>query len=150
MEYETQQTHLLKSGLREHFFQGSESAVEKGSGYCRMVNNNMEYYEGLIKNYSMHSGLLILQSGDYLFGQYRERKAHGYMEVITTRGDSYRGEMRDGLKHGKGMLTFHDGGKFTGRFFRDKKEGRGYYHYPQGDIYKGEFEADRKHGFGKN
>lgn len=143
-----QKTYILSNGLRTHFFQGDEEAVESGAGYCQMLNKDGEYYQGMIINFSPWSGLLVFSSGDSILGQFLGRRAEGYVELSTTSGDRYIGMMKAGMKHGKGVIYYVDGSTYKGKFAKDYKCGKGIYSYSSGDEYRGHFKKNQKWGAG--
>lgn len=139
---------IYKGGKRVCHFQGNKKSI-KGSGYCRMINEKGEYYEGLIKNYQILKGLMCLESHEFFFGSYINNACNGIIEQYCPNGDHFRGVMKEGLRHGKGKITWTDGSYYEGSFKHDIIHGNGFYKYHNGDVYDGYFVDGRKQGKGK-
>lgn len=136
-----------KGNKRVCFFQGNKKSVN-GSGYCRMMSEKGEYYEGLIKNYQILKGLVCLESHEFFFGSYINSACNGMIEQYCPNGDLFKGIMKDGLRHGKGKISWTDGSYYDGSFKFDIIHGNGFYKYHNGDTYDGHFVDGRKQGKG--
>lgn len=133
---------------RELLVQASEGF--KGSGYCQMMSKGREYFEGVIKDYQLYQGLLVLASGDYYFGSFKNYLPDGYTVLQCINRDKFEGFMINGRREGKGRIEWHDHAVYTGNFLDDRKSGQGKYTYPNGECYTGNFISDTKDGFGKS
>ena len=118
--------YLLKMANRTLYLQGS-SGVETGNGYCRMMSQAHEYFEGVINKFQIYEGILVLENGDFYQGPFINYLPDGYVQLTCANGDSFHGFMKMGEKSGKGKIAWNDGSYFHGAFKNDLKHGDGIY-----------------------
>jgi len=128
----------------------SQNIAHSGTGYCRLLSQSTEYFEGIIKNYKIYEGILVMPNGDYYMGFYHNYLPNGQISLFCSNGDTFEGYMVRGLKSGKGSIKWSDGSRFCGTFKDDLKSGKGEYIYANGDTYKGGYILDAKTGYGNH
>lgn len=137
-----------KGNIRVCWFQGNKKS-KKGTGYCRILSEVGEYYEGLIKNFQLLRGLMYLENGEFFFGAFNNNTCTGLVEQYCPNGDKFKGMMREGLRHGRGKIEWEDRSSYDGNFKLDSIHGNGVYTYTNGDSYDGHFVDGYKDGKGK-
>lgn len=136
-----------KGDTRVCWFQGNKKSI-KGSGYCRILNPNGEYFEGLIKNFELLKGLICLENEEFYFSNFQNNCLSGKVEQFCSNGDYFKGMMKDGKRSGKGKIKWSDGSYYEGNFKNDQIHGEGKYTYSNGDFYDGYFVNGIKQGKG--
>ena len=122
--------------------------ILQGKGYCALQSKNGEYFEGIMKEFDIYHGLLVIPSGDFYFGTFKNFLPHGFIKLVCANGDQFEGFMHFGKRDGKGKIEWADGSRYVGNFKNGKKWGEGNYKYSNGDMYKGVFSDDLKNGRG--
>lgn len=140
-------TFLLKKNNHSFFFRKSDF-FQNGNGYCQIATDSGEYFEGVLKEYALDKGIIVLDSGDVVFSSFKNNRFNGLSKLICLNGDTYEGYMFNGVKQGRGKIFWADGSSFEGTFQKDKKYGYGVYKYENGDVYSGNFKDDMRDGYG--
>lgn len=90
-------------------------------------------------------GEIIYPNGNKFYGEFVNGKKEGKAIWISEKsGFTYEGQYKDNLKHGIGTIYYDDGTIIHGNFVSDKLNGHCTYFYKSGSVYDGWLEDNTK------
>ena len=114
--------------------------------------------ESIEKKFDLESKYLlfrgeIYKNGNSYFGQFLNKKPHGFGTLIEADGNKYIGQWKNGEMNGQGTYIWgpnskKSGDRYIGQWINGKKSGFGKLISSDGEIYIGEFLNNKKYGQG--